>query len=306
MSSSFADSPPESPTLKFFSYDEFCASYLPQRFSLPESIVFYMAKNPPLTGVHRRMLKSCKYFFIKNPIIHFHCLQYDDKNGWKTCISRSCLYQGKEKYRKINLKLDKIQSKIFVFFALNISSSNPTFAASLIPKMYTNKVHCVEFSRQKMLFDDFLFFSKKAIQCYVRYSNVLYKNGNEVPCEVILANCPKLRYFVHSAPNNCYNAVNVAELLKVPHFKKLIHFSVLEIFESFDIEKFFGYLKKNIRTNVVIGFNAPFSEEYKKRLQAVVDEIIDAGSSRTYRTPCIMFDEQLRQKELIAAFKKSF
>ena len=42
---------------------------IPQRFSIPSSFIYYMAKNPTSLPVYQKLIQSCKYFFAKNPII---------------------------------------------------------------------------------------------------------------------------------------------------------------------------------------------------------------------------------------------
>ena len=42
---------------------------IPQRFTIPSSIVYYMAQNPASAVVYQKLIQSCKYFYPKNPII---------------------------------------------------------------------------------------------------------------------------------------------------------------------------------------------------------------------------------------------
>uniref|UniRef100_A0AC34FB38 Uncharacterized protein n=1 Tax=Panagrolaimus sp. ES5 TaxID=591445 RepID=A0AC34FB38_9BILA len=296
------------PGLKFLNSDEFRASTLPQVFSLPESIIFYMAKNPPSSGVHQKMIQSCKYFFAQNPILHLHCLCFDDKNGWKTCVENSCLGSMKNrKYREISLDMDKIQSKIWIEFALEIFSSNPSFTSSFIKKLYNGNITYFELMGQNISFNELLFFFQNVI-CFALYkSTVFYENGGEVPCEIILASLPKLKKLIFRHPPTFHNdSKTVAELLKIPHLKNLVGFVLDKLSESFDIETFFEYLKKNNKTCVVLIFNNPLSEEYKQKLQAIIDKILDAELPRSYKPPYIDFEGQLRGDELYELCKKYF
>uniref|UniRef100_A0AC34G6Y2 Uncharacterized protein n=1 Tax=Panagrolaimus sp. ES5 TaxID=591445 RepID=A0AC34G6Y2_9BILA len=76
--------------------------------------------------------------------------------------------------------------------------------------------------------------------------------------------------------------------------------------ELFDIEKLFGYLKKNKTTRVGIRYNGPLSEKYKEKLQTIADEILDAESPREYKPPLIHFDGQNRKDELFDLCEKHF
>uniref|UniRef100_A0AC34G5H4 Uncharacterized protein n=1 Tax=Panagrolaimus sp. ES5 TaxID=591445 RepID=A0AC34G5H4_9BILA len=291
MLSSFADLRLQ-PGLKFLNYDEFRASAYSQIFSFPESIIFYMAKNPP---------------YAENPILVFHCLLFDDTNGWKTCIriDGSCpLFVKDRKYRKIDLDMDKIQSKIWILFKLQIFST-PTLATSLIPKFYNGDIRDLELVGQNISFHDFLFFSKELQRFNLRKSTVVYENGTVVPCEIILAELPKLQIFLFDCTLlSCDFSKTAAEFVKISHFKNLLAFFIIGVSESFDIDTFFNYLKQNNKTKVALGFPAPLSVEYKEKLQAIIDEVLDAESPRTYLPPFINFDGQLREMALFQLYKK--
>uniref|UniRef100_A0AC34FI86 Uncharacterized protein n=1 Tax=Panagrolaimus sp. ES5 TaxID=591445 RepID=A0AC34FI86_9BILA len=88
------------------------------------------------------------------------------------------------------------------------------------------------------------------------------------------------------------------ELLKIPDFKNMRFFHYNGLSESFDIDTFFQYLKDNRRTEVSLWYKRPLSDEYKEKLQAITDEILDAELPRPYKTPLIQFDGQTRALEL--------
>uniref|UniRef100_A0AC34FN25 Uncharacterized protein n=1 Tax=Panagrolaimus sp. ES5 TaxID=591445 RepID=A0AC34FN25_9BILA len=58
----------------------FYASYRHQEFSLPDSIMHYMAMNPKNAKIYQKLIRSCKYFFVKNQILVISSLQYDSKS----------------------------------------------------------------------------------------------------------------------------------------------------------------------------------------------------------------------------------
>uniref|UniRef100_A0A914PQX2 Uncharacterized protein n=1 Tax=Panagrolaimus davidi TaxID=227884 RepID=A0A914PQX2_9BILA len=78
------------------------------------------------------------------------------------------------------------------------------------------------------------------------------------------------------------------ELLKIPNFLKLDVFCMNRILENFDIETFYNYMKKNKTTFVWLKFVDPMSEEYKNRLENIIDEII-ATKKFDYKPPYIYF-----------------
>uniref|UniRef100_A0AC34G2F0 Uncharacterized protein n=1 Tax=Panagrolaimus sp. ES5 TaxID=591445 RepID=A0AC34G2F0_9BILA len=63
----------------------FLASYrAKQNWSLSDSIIYYMAKNPKNANIYLKLVKSCKHFFVKNPIIIVERLlrNFDEKYKW--------------------------------------------------------------------------------------------------------------------------------------------------------------------------------------------------------------------------------
>uniref|UniRef100_A0AC35GSV6 Uncharacterized protein n=1 Tax=Panagrolaimus sp. PS1159 TaxID=55785 RepID=A0AC35GSV6_9BILA len=38
---------------------------------MPDSVIFYVAKNPKTAELYFKMVKTCKYFFVKQPIQNF-------------------------------------------------------------------------------------------------------------------------------------------------------------------------------------------------------------------------------------------
>uniref|UniRef100_A0AC34G2H9 Uncharacterized protein n=1 Tax=Panagrolaimus sp. ES5 TaxID=591445 RepID=A0AC34G2H9_9BILA len=294
-------------TLKYLNYKQFRDSALRQVFSLPASIMYYVAKNPPSAEVYQKMIQSCKYFFIKNPIIFLHCLHFSDRNRWKTCIDRTCYLDPSKnrRYRKINLNLDKIKSKIWIGFRINVGSKNAAIASSVIPKLYNGHVKKFALFYQKILFNELLFISKSMESCYLQESTVCYQNGNEVPYEITLSNLPQLKKIFYGRRNSFYDfSKTAAELLKIPHLKNLTDFVLAEISDSFDIDLFFKYLKQNTKTTIGLKFNGLLSFQYTEKLQAFTDEILEAEMPRAYLPPGICFEGQLRQNELRKLWEK--
>uniref|UniRef100_A0A914PRI7 Uncharacterized protein n=1 Tax=Panagrolaimus davidi TaxID=227884 RepID=A0A914PRI7_9BILA len=254
---------PQTSLLKFPGYYEFRASCSRQSFSLPESIVFYAAKNPSSMKLYQKLIQTCKYFFIKNPILTYHCLHFEE-NEWKTCVGGSC-YRRQEQdreYRKINMNLNKLQSKLWIDYQLHISSSTSPMASSVASTMYNGCVESLELIRQHISFNDFLFFAPNVRLIFLEESQVVYQNGVEVPYEVIFANLPMVDLLYFQRANQFYDFSNT----------------------------------KCNQTKVVLAFTGTISEEYKEKLAKIVDEILDADSPRTYAPPFIGFIGQLPGK----------
>uniref|UniRef100_A0A914PBP8 Uncharacterized protein n=1 Tax=Panagrolaimus davidi TaxID=227884 RepID=A0A914PBP8_9BILA len=112
-----------------------------------------------------------------------------------------------------------------------------------------------------------------------------------VSLEVLLKVLPNVKTFEYILPNNSLNIITtktVEELLKIPRFLSLDKFEIREIPEIFDIKSFYGYIKKNKKTKIELYFSNQISDEYKIRLQTIVDEIL-ATEIRDFKVPRIYF-----------------
>uniref|UniRef100_A0AC34G8N3 Uncharacterized protein n=1 Tax=Panagrolaimus sp. ES5 TaxID=591445 RepID=A0AC34G8N3_9BILA len=153
-----------------------------QDFSLPDSIMFYIAKNPSSAKVYQKMIQSCKYFFVQNPILvfsHLHCC-YETK--WETFSNN------------MPVSLDETFSKIWVtdeIFVDNLSSTEQNSFSSIVSKIYRSDIKELSLMNQFISFADLIFLTSKC-EMSVIFGG---ENGEEfdVPFEKILEVLPKLR-----------------------------------------------------------------------------------------------------------------
>uniref|UniRef100_A0A914PH61 Uncharacterized protein n=1 Tax=Panagrolaimus davidi TaxID=227884 RepID=A0A914PH61_9BILA len=112
-----------------------------------------------------------------------------------------------------------------------------------------------------------------------------------VSLEALFKALPNIKTFTYFLPENSLNIITTKtaeELLKIPHFLSLDKFVIYEIPEIFDIKTFYGYIKKNKQTKIELDFSRQISDEYKTRLQKIVDEILET-ENRDYKVPRINF-----------------
>uniref|UniRef100_A0A914XRX3 Uncharacterized protein n=1 Tax=Panagrolaimus superbus TaxID=310955 RepID=A0A914XRX3_9BILA len=108
--------------------DIFLSTYRHQRFGLPNSIMHYIAKNPKNTKSYEKSVKSCKYFFVQNPILVLDSLMYW-RNEWSNgSFTEDWTFTDPSTFR----------AKIWVNDSINIhpKSSENYIASSIIPKIY--------------------------------------------------------------------------------------------------------------------------------------------------------------------------
>uniref|UniRef100_A0A914QU16 Uncharacterized protein n=1 Tax=Panagrolaimus davidi TaxID=227884 RepID=A0A914QU16_9BILA len=292
--------------MKFPNFSEFRFSCFRQYFSIPEPIIFYAAKNPTSMKLYQKLIESCKYFFIKNPILNFHSLKICG-NEWKVCKYNCYDCRWAETFCLNDI--EKIQSKISVQYTLKIvSRTSPNCASSMISKMKECNPVNLKLSYQNISFNEFLVFSKTLQACILYETKIIYENGKEVPCENLISNLPKAFHFDLTLREDSFsdfsNTAN--ELLKIPHFKNLYSLNLSGISGDFDIDTFFDYLKENKTTRMFLEFNHWTSSEYENKLQMIADEIIDDFNPETYKPPYIEFCGQISRTQLYNLYKKYY
>uniref|UniRef100_A0AC34G6X7 Uncharacterized protein n=1 Tax=Panagrolaimus sp. ES5 TaxID=591445 RepID=A0AC34G6X7_9BILA len=265
-------------SLKFPTRTQFLKTYLRQSFSLPDSIMHYMAQNPPSPEVYEKLVKCCKYFFIKNQIIILSNTAYYN-NEWRIYGNTG---------ERINIDLSNISIKYWITGYLSVRRTNDnTIASSLISKIYKCNVRHLSLINQICSFDEFMVLASSNVEALRLFRvTVKYGDGTEVHLEKIVEQLPKVKSIdIYCPPNtSMITSKTMQELCKIPHFAKLDYFTLMDIPEAFNLESFSSYMKKNKITCVDLGFCDSISDGYKGRLEALVDEIIEADN-REYKSP---------------------
>uniref|UniRef100_A0A914P5H1 Uncharacterized protein n=1 Tax=Panagrolaimus davidi TaxID=227884 RepID=A0A914P5H1_9BILA len=152
--------------------DQFYSTCFRQNFSLPNNIIYYISKNLKSAKLHQKMIRSCKYFFIKNPIIVINSkLYFHDENQWEVELKlydiskvtykfwiTDYLFIGPQ-YLKINQTMDK-----------NIVSP-------IIPKLYKSAPKYLTLCNQNIFFHDLSFFILSAEK--ICFTDVCVKNDDD-------------------------------------------------------------------------------------------------------------------------------
>ena len=223
-------------------------SSIKHQFSLPENLVYCMAKNPSSPKVYNKLIKCCKYFWLKNPIITLEELErfsYDE--NWKAYkINGFKGLQGSVKCQE--LEIDNLNEKLWIHWRLDVSDiGNELMAASLFPRIYRCDLTILKLYRQSLTFDEFQkFTSPESLEELCLYkTTVKNADGTIVPVEKLIELLPKLQVFdFHNVPGEdglqTITSETAANLIAISHFSKLKRFSLYEIPESFDFETFFA------------------------------------------------------------------
>uniref|UniRef100_A0A914Q368 Uncharacterized protein n=1 Tax=Panagrolaimus davidi TaxID=227884 RepID=A0A914Q368_9BILA len=281
-----------------------------QNFSTPDTIIFYVSKNPSTSKFYQKMIQSCKYFFIKNPIIIVPELWFYQRTGWYTEGSRPSedFPNGRLVY------LNELTSKIWITDSLDVWGNTPIWpvVTSFMPKIYQCDATSIFINEQMFSFNDLMHIASKCeVLCLL---SVVIMNNDEivleteedqiyfetaVSLEAIFKALPNVKEFTYKLPENSLNIITTKtakELLKIPHFLSLDKFQISQIPEIFDIKSFFGYIKENKKTNIQLEFPYQISDAYNIQLQAIVDEILEMELNfyNDYKVPWISFSGMTR------------
>uniref|UniRef100_A0A914QXJ6 Uncharacterized protein n=1 Tax=Panagrolaimus davidi TaxID=227884 RepID=A0A914QXJ6_9BILA len=229
---------------------KFISSCSSQSFSLPDSIMYYISKNPSTSKLYQNLIQTCKYFFIKNPIIVSPNFHYSRDLG-KWCTG------------KIRFKISQLICKFWITEIFNLTS--------MLPKLYKCDAKKVTLENEVISFNDLSLLTKTVED--IMFIGVTVKNPDDstVQFEKIFEsffNVKTFRFSFNSAfPNITSKTFN--ELLKIPHFLKLQSMNLKDIPDTFDIEAFYVYMKENKTTKFFLFFDKFMSAPYKNRLEQI-------------------------------------
>uniref|UniRef100_A0A914QFT8 Uncharacterized protein n=1 Tax=Panagrolaimus davidi TaxID=227884 RepID=A0A914QFT8_9BILA len=258
-----------------FTQTEFRATYCYQNFALPDSIIFYMAKNPQSSKVYQKMIKSCKYFFIKNPILVIPQLYYNPTDQWHTNVNE----------RKVCLK--GITSKIWV--SQNMVLDSLRFGQFNDISFYRCDAKIHWYKKVSVI----NFFAPKCDKFRLYNSAFANDNGSILLIDAIISALPKLKSFSCKPrhPSKMITFETVKKLLCIPHFYNLEYFHLTNIPESFDIGLFYEYIKVNKKAKICLHFSNQISQAYKNRLKMIAKDIIKRTKNQhNLKVPVIKFN----------------
>uniref|UniRef100_A0A914Q0F2 Uncharacterized protein n=1 Tax=Panagrolaimus davidi TaxID=227884 RepID=A0A914Q0F2_9BILA len=212
-----------------------------------------MVENKKKRLLYLKMVTTCKYFFVKNPILVVHCL---NTFGGKWSVNGKPL--DLTKYNCKYWITDEIEAPANEFVDKNIFRP-------VIPKLYRCDAKRLELG----------------------FTNVIVKHANssDVPLEDIVAIAIKAYQILVDKPT--ITSKTMKELTKVPNLSKIEYFSLSSLSEVFDIDAFYSFMKKNQHTTFSISFNQ-ISEAFKNRLKTIIDEILETKEF-SYKPPVINF-----------------
>uniref|UniRef100_A0AC34FB55 Uncharacterized protein n=1 Tax=Panagrolaimus sp. ES5 TaxID=591445 RepID=A0AC34FB55_9BILA len=263
--------------------DQFLESYRPrQNWSLPSTVIYYIAKNPKTKELYQKLIQSCKYFFVKNPILILESLFFNHKNNkWTVNV----------KQLQKQFDLNNVLCKFWITEELKVLSDEPTSFSSITPFIDHCDAKKLRLQNQNISLDEFSLISSKVEN--MTLSDTVVKNyyGSTVPFEKLVEELPKIKdlQFSDNHASSSITTFTAKKLSEMPHFSQIDYFGLSNIPETFNIETLFTYIKKNQSTKFFLHFSDSISQAYKNRLEAINDEILET-ETHEYKIPHIDFE----------------
>uniref|UniRef100_A0A914PCQ0 Uncharacterized protein n=1 Tax=Panagrolaimus davidi TaxID=227884 RepID=A0A914PCQ0_9BILA len=142
-----------------------------------------------------------------------------------------------------------------------------------------------------IFYNAFMFFAEKAEKICLLVANVINNEDSSVALEKLIEGLPNLKdlnYYTEDDNENIITPTTFQKLLKIPHFLTLDKLTLRYIPEVADIDIFSDYIKRNKKTRIHFEFWYELSEQYKTRLQEIIDEIVET-EYHEYKVPLIEF-----------------
>uniref|UniRef100_A0A914Q5M2 Uncharacterized protein n=1 Tax=Panagrolaimus davidi TaxID=227884 RepID=A0A914Q5M2_9BILA len=243
---------------------KFMATYHLQNFSVPDSVIFYIAKNPKTAALYLKMDL------------------YAPDGEWRS----GCL----------PLNLTKYNCKYWITDEIDASARglvNRNIFSPIIPKIYQCDAYSLRLFHQIISFADLSLLISSAE--LIKFVNVGGGHVPDVP-KAVAALEVSLEDIVAVAIKAYQISVNkptiapktMKALTKLPNFTKLDNFTLNNVSEVFDIDEFYGYMKKNQHTKLFLTFDEQISDVFKNRLETIIDEILETKHFN-YKPPFINF-----------------
>uniref|UniRef100_A0AC34F3G6 DUF38 domain-containing protein n=1 Tax=Panagrolaimus sp. ES5 TaxID=591445 RepID=A0AC34F3G6_9BILA len=279
----------------------FTPSKRPYTYTLPDSVMYYIAKNATSPAFYQKLVKACKYIFEKNPVL---CTDWIFIPRGKSELTAE-FYETNVSLKDILKKDDSMAlamplKKLWITGDFTVDPGTPIrndFVSSFIPRIHRIAVQYLDFCDQILSLEEFLFLTPNVER--VQFENLTVKNrdGTELAFVKLLEILPKVWSFTYFIKENdkTVTSKTVEEMLKLPNFSMMGEFRLFNVPETFDVEAFFTHMKKCKNTMFQLRFSNSISQAYKNRLETIIDEIIDA-ETHGYIAPMIYFDDMDQER----------
>ena len=169
-----------------------------QKFSLPESIIFYIRKNPTSHRVWKNLIQTCKYFYSKNPIVVASHICPGVVTSWKACLDSS--WNNIQNSGRISYKL-WMAGSLTAFLQESDDAERALRCvpriSKLLPRIYRCDLKHLNLENDSLSYKEFCFLtsSKMVETLKLRYMVIKHDNGSMVEFDDIFIRTPLLKHF---------------------------------------------------------------------------------------------------------------
>uniref|UniRef100_A0AC34G5D1 DUF38 domain-containing protein n=1 Tax=Panagrolaimus sp. ES5 TaxID=591445 RepID=A0AC34G5D1_9BILA len=255
------------------------ASSLKQYFSLPYSIMYYMAMNPSTPEVYNKLIQSCKYFFERNPILVVE--RIDEK---KICAKKECNAIYGNEPCCVGYDITKITCKFWLTDRLLFGRARRkelNYTSLLRPKVFRCEIKKLEIWDNNVLYDDFKCLASFARIVELLRLKLIHCDGKIVMLEKILELIPNIEEFQYHFDDDYSVITNatVKNILQLENLGNLKSFCLYRIPQVFNIVDLSLFIKRHKDTEIFLHFAGNIIEEHKAQLDALIGTIIDSDVS---------------------------
>uniref|UniRef100_A0A914QDZ0 Uncharacterized protein n=1 Tax=Panagrolaimus davidi TaxID=227884 RepID=A0A914QDZ0_9BILA len=212
----------------------FYSTFLRQFFSLPNSIIYYIIMNPKSSAIYQKLIKTCKYFFTKNPLLIIQSLWYSN-DQWEIC-------------NKV-FGFKNLTCKVWITEALfmdlyDTKCAPRSILSSIVPQIFRCDVQNLTIMDQDIALNDLSLLLSFAE--HITFVDVIVtdENNSIVGVENIVevaAAAKNAKSFTIVKPT--ITPSTMKKLEKISFSPKFDHFSMKDIPETFDLEAFSIFMK---------------------------------------------------------------
>ena len=223
-----------------------------QQFSLPESVVFFIAKNPLTSEVYEKLIKICKYFYLKARITTLkNVIFIPYQNYWS--IHQINGFPASHYDEGSHTRIYQLPENLWIHGYFKLTPLGGGIASTL-SKIHWCDVHKLGLENQVLSEEefDFLIGARQIrhlglVNCYVAADS-----ETAVPIEKLIEKLPKLQGFTSRFDDETNEMTRMitpetAEALtQIPHFGNLKFFYLTEIKGFFDFTSFLNGLNVSL------------------------------------------------------------
>uniref|UniRef100_A0AC34GEQ9 Uncharacterized protein n=1 Tax=Panagrolaimus sp. ES5 TaxID=591445 RepID=A0AC34GEQ9_9BILA len=148
----------------------------------------YILFNPKTKEGYLKLVKTCKYLFLKNPVLLIDLMEHS-KNE---CEGGRIMLEECLNLRNATLiPLDKIMAKFWLYDTLEISQTDKQKMDLFVSKIFRSEIKVLDLGFSTLIFDHFKVLCSGHVK-RAKIGRVKYTDGTDVPIEKLAKFLPNV------------------------------------------------------------------------------------------------------------------